>query len=198
MAPADSAIGNNEVFIHEECGTGMEKEVSERTKARARKRRREILLDKLFQPHSAPESDKKKVKHVYLDERAMENVAFIKELHYAETWRFLPEEVVEIMFRSKSPYKEFVKSEKVEDIPANVVVSMALELLSMYLWGANPYNREQMRRWFSIDGNQHKQEVMQTMMLNAALLERDMRAKEVEDAMEGGAPQSDNDFVFDD
>jgi hypothetical protein len=91
-----------------------------------------------------------------------------------------------------------MKTGKVEDVPSRALLAMCVEFTSLYLLGANPLNREQLRMWGDLSGRAHSNELVHTRVLLGALLERDLRSKEIEDAMENGIPQTDTDFVFDD
>ena len=187
-----------DVFNPLERGTAVDKEASKRGNSRARKKRRDYLIENLFGVDSREREHKEKLKQITLDPSTQRTLWLVRELQMADTWRYLPRNVLEAAFASEGHFTKFMKTGSVESLPATVIVSMALEFTRLYLLSANPYNREQMRKWYGVDGNAQRYEAMHELVLLGAILQRDIRAKELEDAMEDGVPQTDTDFVFDD
>ena len=142
-------------------------------------------------------SEKQKLKTVSIDAASLNTIQQIRDLHATGAWDFLPRQVVNVLYDTHSDFGAFSKSGDVQDIPNKAIVAMAVEFFHLYMFSANPYNRAQMRKWFGLDGRAHSLESLHETVLLGAIIQRDIRAKQLEDAMEDGDPQTDDDFVFD-
>ena len=171
---------------------------SKHTNARIRRKRRDKLLEALFGGWPGEKVADDYVKSVRIDKRTQRSLYMIRQLQRCDTWKYLPEQVIDAAMTSHTDFADFMKTGDVEELPTRVLLAMAIEFAAMYLLSANPHNREQMRMWADIDGRMHSYESLHARVLQGALLERDMRGKQIEDAMSGGIPQTDGDFIFDD
>ena len=107
-------------------------------------RKREDKLRAIFGAEKKPISWDKRRLMVSLHGSVLDDIAQIRYLSEVDTWKYIPEEVAELVFERIVSTRQYIDDDDVavEELSDSAIVHMAVRLLRLYLQGANPWNRK--------------------------------------------------------
>jgi hypothetical protein len=155
-------------------------------------RTREEKLRAIFTDELKPIPEEKRRLQIALRGEVVDDLMMIRYLSEADTWKFVPEEVAELLFERIVKTTQFRDDDgkKVETLSDSAIVHMAVRLLRLYLQGANPWNRKLIPKILQVD----RDVVSRTVFMKRAKHGADMDAIR---RMVNGVDSSD-DILYDD
>jgi hypothetical protein len=127
---------------------------------------------------------------VNVREEIMNDVEFIRILGEINTWKYLPEEVADVLF--KDMRGNMVRPQDFDDVSANTIIGMSLRLLRIYLTGANQMTRKLMPKVMQVDRVSIGRQMFMSRVAHGVEMEAVVaKVKENEDY------ESDDNFDFD-
>jgi len=126
-------------------------------------RKREEKLRAIFGTEIKPLPWDSRRLAISLHGAVLEDIAQIRYLSEVDTWKYIPDEVANLVFERIVSTKQYVDDEgiKVEELSDSAIVHMGVRLLRMYLQGANPWNRKLVPKVLQVD----REEVSRTMFM---------------------------------
>jgi hypothetical protein len=131
----------------EEFKSRYEKE-SARVKAKREAKIRDIFYDKKV------ETEERKRLHIALPDSTQKIIEDIRELHKIDSWKYIPDVVVDALFGEQMQLNDDDPMDPTHILKDREIVRIALDVLRLYLLGADSYNRRLMRRIMSMDGKE--------------------------------------------
>ena len=116
-------------------------------------RTREEKLRAIFTDELKQIPEEKRRLQIALRGEVVDDLMMIRYLSEADTWKFIPEEVAELIFERIVKTTQFRDDDgkKVETLSDSAIVHMAVRLLRLYLQGANPWNRKLIPKIMQVD-----------------------------------------------
>lgn len=175
---------------------------SQKQTAREKKKRGERIR-KIFWPENLESEPKRKRLHIAIPSSSIDTLNDIRKMHEVECWKYVPDVVLDVLFNEQIHLRDEDPTDPTYILTDRELVRMSLELLRLYLMGADHYNRRLLRQLITAHGQELKPEKLvanvesgakYTLALDALLelREEEEEAKEVTKA----AMKSDKSFDF--
>ena len=147
-------------------------------------RMREEKLRAIFTDDLEPVPVDKTNLKITLRGEVLNDLTQIRYLSEVETWKYIPEEVAQLLFErivSTSQYHDD-EGKLVETLSDSALVHMAVRLLRLYLQGANPWNRRLIPKVTQVDRGEATRTVFMKRFKHGADMEAVRRIIENSDS----------------
>ena len=116
-------------------------------------RTREEKLRAIFTDELKPIPEEKRRLQIALRGEVVDDLMMIRYLSEVDTWKYVPEEVAELLFERIVKTTQFTDDggQSVETLSDSAIVHMAVRLLRLYLQGSNPWNRKLIPKILQVD-----------------------------------------------
>jgi len=116
-------------------------------------RTREEKLRAIFTDELKPIPEEKRRLQIALRGEVVDDLMMIRYLSEVDTWKYVPEEVAELLFERIVKTTQFRDDggQSVETLSDSAIVHMAVRLLRLYLQGSNPWNRKLIPKILQVD-----------------------------------------------
>lgn len=167
------------------------------------KKKREDKIRSIFWPENLESEHKRSRLHIAIPSSSVETIKDIRKMHEVECWKYVPDVVLDVLFNEQIHLRDEDPTDPTYVLTDREIVRMSLELLRLYLMGADHYNRRLLRQLITAHGQELKPEKLvanvesgakYTLALDALLELREQ--EEVVEKINKEAMKSDDAFDF--
>ena len=100
------------------------------------------------------QNQKKKRLHIAIPSSSIETISDIRQMHSVECWKYIPDVVLDALFNEQIHLRDEDPTDPTYVLTDREIVRMSLELLRLYLMGADYYNRRLLRKLITAHGQE--------------------------------------------
>ena len=118
------------------------------------KKKREDKIRNIFWTKNIETEPKKKRLHIAIPSSSIETISDIRQMHSVECWKYIPDVVLDALFNEQIHLRDEDPTDPTYVLTDREIVRMSLELLRLYLMGADHYNRRLLRKLITAHGQE--------------------------------------------
>ena len=118
------------------------------------KKKREDKIRNIFWAKNIETEPKKKRLHIAIPSSSIETISDIRQMHSVECWKYIPDVVLDALFNEQIHLRDEDPTDPTYVLTDREIVRMSLELLRLYLMGADHYNRRLLRKLITAHGQE--------------------------------------------
>ena len=119
------------------------------------KRKSERIKSETYSGQKNIETEpKKKRLHIAIPSSSIETISDIRQMHSVECWKYIPDVVLDALFNEQIHLRDEDPTDPTYVLTDREIVRMSLELLRLYLMGADHYNRRLLRKLITAHGQE--------------------------------------------
>ena len=126
---------------------------SQKQQAREKKNREDKIRN-IFWPKNIENEPKRKRMHIAIPSSSIKTIQDIRQMHSVECWKYIPDVVLDSLFNEQIHLRDEDPTDPTFVLTDREIVRMSLEVLRLYLMGADHYNRRLLRQLITAHGQE--------------------------------------------
>ena len=118
------------------------------------KKKREDKIRSIFWPKNIETEPNKKRMHIAIPSSSIKTISDIRQMHSVECWKYIPDVVLDALFNEQIHLRDEDPTDPTHILTDREIVRMSLEVLRLYLMGADHYNRRLLRQLITSHGQE--------------------------------------------
>jgi hypothetical protein len=170
---------------------------SQKQQAREKKKR-EDKIRSIFWAEKLDSEPKRKRLHIAIPSSSVKTIMDIRQMHSVECWKYIPDVVLDALFNEQIHLHDEDPTDPTFVLSDREIVRMSLEVLRLYLMGADHYNRRLLRQLITAHGQELQPEKLVANVESGARYTLAIDALQEIRTQEAAEMKSDEAFDFSD
>jgi len=126
---------------------------SQKQQAREKKKREDKIRN-IFWPKKLESEPERKRMHIAIPASSIKTIQDIRQMHSVECWKYIPDVVLDSLFNEQIHLRDEDPTDPTHILTDREIVRISLEVLRLYLMGADHYNRRLLRQLITAHGQE--------------------------------------------